>query len=101
MKKQVNHMDIQHSENQQQGEFFMERDGRRVGELTYAWRSPDQFVIDHTWVCPSMRGHGVARHLLDAAVAFARDKQVKIIPVCSYVVVMFQREASFADVWAK
>ncbi len=94
-------MEIQHSHNNQKGEFFIEREGRRVGELTYVWKGEQQFVIDHTWVCPSMRGHGVARHLLDAAVAFARDKQVKIIPVCSYVVVMFQRDPSFADVWQK
>lgn len=91
-------MDIQHQDNGQSGEFFMELHQRRVGELTYSWNGQDKFVIGHTWVCETMRGYGVARRLLDAAVAFARERQVKIVPVCSYVVVMFQRDPSIADV---
>ena len=57
-------------------------------------------MADHTWVDNSLRGQGVARQLLDALVAFAREKQLKIVPTCSYVDVMFQREAEFADVVA-
>ncbi len=43
---------------------------------------------------------GVARKLLDVLVEFAREKQLKIVPTCSYVEVMFKRDQSFADVVA-
>lgn len=48
----------------------------------------------------SLRGQGVARQLLDILVEFAREKQLKIIPTCSYVDVMFKRDQSLADVVA-
>lgn len=93
-------MDIQHHEKDQRGAFVIPENGTRLGELTYVWQGEDKFAIDHTWVNPEARGRGVARELLDAAVEFARSKQVKIVPVCSYVASMFQRDPSFADVAA-
>jgi predicted GNAT family acetyltransferase len=42
----------------------------------------------------------VARLLLDTLVDFSREKNLKIIPTCSYVDVMFRREKSFEDVAA-
>ena len=93
-------MQIQHQETQRGGEFFIERDGRHIAEITYQYQNEATIVADHTWVDNSLRGQGVARQLLDTLVAFAREKQLKIVPTCSYVDVMFQREAEFADVMA-
>ncbi len=93
-------MQIQHQETQRGGEFFIERDGRHIAEITYQYQNEATIVADHTWVDNSLRGQGVARQLLDVLVAFAREKQLKIVPTCSYVDVMFQREAEFADVVA-
>lgn len=91
-------MEIQHQEQQQKGEFFLEaNDGKRTAELTYFWNSSDHLTIDHTWVDDSLRGQGAAKKLFDAAIAFAREKHAKIIPVCSYAAVMFQRDQSIAD----
>ncbi|MGE8564752.1 MAG: GNAT family N-acetyltransferase, partial [Acinetobacter bohemicus] len=52
------------------------------------------------WVDDSLRGQGVARQLLDVLVEFAREKNLKILPTCSYVEVMFRRDESFSDVKA-
>ena len=93
-------MQIQHQKTQRGGEFFIERDGRHIAEITYQYQDEATIVADHTWVDNSLRGQGVARQLLDVLVAFAREKQLKIVPTCSYVDVMFQREAEFADVVA-
>ena len=93
-------MQIQHQQTQRGGEFFIERDGRHIAEITYQYQDEATIVADHTWVDNSLRGQGVARPLLDVLVAFAREKQLKIVPTCSYVDVMFQREAEFADVVA-
>ena len=93
-------MQIQHQQTQRGGEFFIERDGRHIAEITYQYQDDHTILADHTWVDLTLRGQGVARQLLDILVAFAREKQLKIVPVCSYVDVMFQREAEFADVVA-
>ena len=93
-------MQIQHQETQRGGEFFIERDGRHIAEITYQYQDDHTILADHTWVDLTFRGQGVARQLLDILVAFAREKQLKIVPTCSYVDVMFQREAEFADVVA-
>ena len=43
----------------------------------------------------------MARQLLIRLAEFAREKQLKIMPTCSYVVVRFKRDhAAFADVAA-
>ena len=93
-------MQIQHQESPRGGEFFIERDGRHIAEITYQYQDDHTILADHTWVDLTLRGQGVARQLLDILVAFAREKQLKIVPTCSYVDVMFQREAEFADVVA-
>ena len=93
-------MQIQHQQTQRGGEFFIERDGRHIAEITYQYQDDHTILADHTWVDLTLRGQGVACQLLDILVAFAREKQLKIVPTCSYVDVMFQREAEFADVVA-
>ena len=94
-------LNIQHQENEHNGIFFIEQDqGLKVAEMTYRWQDDTHIVADHTWVDDSLRGQGVAHQLLDQLVAFAREKGIKIIPTCSYVVVMFQRKKEFSDVAA-
>ena len=92
-------MMAQHSDNGKTGAFFKaDASGRRVAEISYIWNGGEQIEANHTWVDDSLRGQGVARQLLDTLVEFAREKQLKIVPTCSYVEVMFRREKSFADV---
>lgn len=94
-------MQFQHEDNAQQGMFFLnDTQGKRIAEISYQWAEPNRIIADHTWVDDSLRGQGVARKLLDALVEFAREKQLKITATCSYVVVMFERDKSLADVAA-
>lgn len=88
----------QHEERDGRGVFFIERDGARVGEMTYRRLGDTRILIDHTEVDPALRGKGVARALLDAAVGWARQHGVKISATCSYVLVQFQRDSSLSDV---
>ena len=66
------------------GAFFIEKDGKRVAELTYAESGGDA-IVDHTWVDPAIRGGGDARRLVESLVAWARANNRKIVPHCSYV----------------
>lgn len=94
-------MQFQHINHSNKGEFFLENEqGQRIAEISYVWSGEHKIIADHTWVDDSLRGQGMARQLLDTLVEFAREKQLKIVPTCSYVDVMFRREQSFADVVA-
>ena len=93
-------MQFQHRDDGQQGEFFaVNEHPQRIAEISYVWRGEHQIIANHTWVDDSLRGQGVARQLLDVLVAFAREKNLKIIPTCSYVEVMFRRDKTLADVF--
>ncbi len=91
-------MIVQQRDNEHKGEFFVEQAGERLAEMTYSWAGTDKFIIDHTDVSDTLRGQGVGRYLLDAAVQFARDRQVKIIPLCPFAKSVFQKDANIQDV---
>lgn len=89
---------IEHQETGSRGAFHIQRNGQRMAEMTYSRTHPALAVIDRTYVDPSLRGHGVARQLQDAMVAWARETGTKVIPVCSYVKAQFDRDPSIRDV---
>lgn len=91
-------MQIQHQTSQQGGAFIYIQNEQRLAEMTYQWRDAVTIVVDHTWVDETLRGQGVARQLLDHLVAFTREKNLKVVAICSYVEVIFRRDSSLADV---
>lgn len=93
-------MQVQHVEDGEGGIFQIEEQGVRLAEMTYRRLGPSHILVDHTLVDPSLRGKGVARLLLDTAVAWARQSGTKISATCSYVLLQFARDPSLADVRA-
>ena len=92
-------MEIRREASGNRGAFFVEQDGKRVAEQTFSM-GPDGkvLIIDHTEVDESLRGQGMARKLTEATVLWARGAGVKIVPVCPFAKVVFEREPSFRDV---
>ena len=60
--------EISHSDTGSRGVFFLERDGRRVAELTYTM-SAGAALVDHTYVEPHLRGGTIAPSLVEAVCA--------------------------------
>jgi predicted GNAT family acetyltransferase len=89
--------DIRHESGEGYGAFFIEREGRRIAELTYRMTGADA-MVDHTWVDPKLRGRGDAARLVEAVVEWARREHVKLVPACSYVRAVFARKPEYADV---
>lgn len=80
--------------------FFIDAGGQRLAEMTYEKERPGVIVLDHTWVSGELRGQGMARRLLDALVAWARESQTRVVPTCSYAVKVFREDPSIRDVLA-
>ena len=92
-------MHITQQDDGKHGEFTVHDGNTPIGELSYVWRDAATLAIHHTGVIDTYKGQGIARQLLNAAVAFAREKNVQIVPVCSYVKAVFEKDKSLGDVW--
>jgi predicted GNAT family acetyltransferase len=91
---------VRHLPGPTRGAFVIERDGRRLAEMTYVRAGAERVIIDHTAVVDTLRGEGAGLRLLEAAVGWARAAGLKVIPVCPFAKSMFEREASLRDVLA-
>ena len=94
-------MHITQHDDGKRGEFLAHDGSTHVGELSYVWTDSATLTIHHTGVIDAYKGQGIARQLLHAAVAFAREKNCKIVPVCSYVKAVFEKDKSLGDIWHK
>lgn len=90
---------IRHLRSDNRGEFVMERDGVRVGELLYSLAG-SRMTILHTEVAPALRGSGAAAKLIESAVRLARAENLKIASRCSYASAVLARTPAYADVRA-
>ncbi len=91
-------MEITRTENGHKGQFTAFLDGEQAGLMTYSWAGEDRFIIDHTEADPKFSGRGVGKSLVLAAVDYAREKKVSIIPLCPFAKSVFQRVKEIQDV---
>lgn len=91
---------IQHSEDGHRGRFFIQLEGVDVAEMTYVWSGDSRFIIDHTEVSDVLRGTGAGKKLVAAGAAYAREKGVKILPLCPFAKRVMEGDADYADVLA-
>lgn len=92
---------LKREEQDHRGSFSLSRDGARLAEMTFTRTNPGLVIIDHTEVSDELRGQGVARKLLDAAVAWARETNTKFVPVCPYAKAQFDKDPSIGDVLSR
>lgn len=76
-----------------------EQNGEKLGEITWTLLG-DVMVMDHTYVSETLRGQGIAKKLLDTAASYARENELKMDAVCSYVVTAFNKSNEYDDVKA-
>jgi predicted GNAT family acetyltransferase len=93
-------INIAHEEEGGRGAFFIEREGIRLAQMTYSRTGDDLVIIDHTEVNEKLQGLGIARRLLDSAVAWARSTKTRVIATCPYAKAQFEKDASIRDVLA-
>ena len=94
----MNH--IQHERAGHRGAFFLERDGERLAQMTYTVAGT-RVIIDHTDVDDRLRGTGMGRKLVDAAVQWARKENAHLMPLCPYAKSVFDKTPEYSDVLVK
>ncbi len=78
--------------------FYIEQEGKTVAEMTYSWAGADKIIIDHTEVNERLKGQGAGKELVGRAVEFAREKGLKIIPLCPFARSVFNKTPEYSDV---
>lgn len=92
-------MDIKQVDNGKKGAFYMEINDLKVAEMTYSHAAPNKIIIDHTEVSDTLKGQGVGYKLVDAAVAYLRANNLKVIPLCPFANAVFKKKhEQYADV---
>ncbi|HEV8150010.1 MAG TPA: GNAT family N-acetyltransferase [Gemmatimonadales bacterium] len=67
------------------------------GKLLYEVRAPAVLDLHYTEVPSALRGQGIAGALVEAACEYARARELRLIPSCSYVAWWFSQHPEQRD----
>jgi len=93
-------MNIQQSEDGNQGNFYIEENEKQLALLTYKKSGDGVITIDHTEVDSNFRGKNIGEDLVAEAVKFARENNLKIVPTCPFAKKVIDDKPEFQDVLA-
>lgn len=84
--------------NDRKGFFYIEVDGKQEAKMTFVFAGPHKIIIDHTEVNEGNNGKGFGKKMVTKAVEYAREKNIKIIPLCPFAKKVFEKTPEFSDV---
>jgi predicted GNAT family acetyltransferase len=88
---------VQRNEGEEQ---FETQVGGETAVLTYAEQHGKLYLL-HTQVPEAMEGHGVGGALVRAAMDFAAEKGVKVVPFCPFARAWLQRHPQYEEMVAQ
>lgn len=91
-------MEIELKELDAKGHAMARKNKVKAGMMTYSIAGPELIIIDHTDVEPAFNGKGVGKQMLYKIVEMARQKKIKIIPLCPFASAMFRKFEDIRDV---
>ncbi len=74
------------------GSIQMRDNNISVGKLSFTVVELNVIKVTHTFVNEDYRGQGIAAKLVDALIEYCTAEGLSIIPVCSYIVKLAQRD---------
>ena len=90
-------MTILHREDKNEGVFYIEENGEALAEMVYK-KEQGIMIIQHTEVDDSLRGKNIGFQLVEQGVNYAREAQLKIVPLCTFAKKVIERNKQFADI---
>lgn len=89
---------VQHQQQGHKGIFFLQDDGERIAEMTYTMAGDTRMIIDHTGVDGAYGGQGLGTKLVEAAIFYARESSLTILPLCPFAKAQIQQHTEWQDV---
>jgi predicted GNAT family acetyltransferase len=93
MQVDLEKLEITHSPANDRFEVWI--DGK-LSKLDYIQEAKN-FVIAHVGVFPEHRGQGVAGKIVEAALQYARENRLRVIPMCSYAAAYIRRNPQYLE----
>lgn len=90
--------EVQLEVNDRKGFFYISIDGKTEAKMTFVFAGPNKIIIDHTEVNEGHNGKGFGKKMVTKAVEFAREKGIKIVPLCPFAKKVFDKTTEFNDV---
>lgn len=90
--------EVQLKINNKNGVFYIDKDGINQAKMTFVYSGENTIIIDHTEVNSENNGKGFGKMMVIKAIEFAREKKIKIIPLCPFVKSVFDKNSEFNDV---
>jgi len=90
--------EVQLEINDKKGFFHIDVNGKTEAKMTFVFAGPDKIIIDHTEVNEGNNGKGYGKKMVAKAVEYAREKNIKIIPLCPFAKKVFDKTPEFKDV---
>lgn len=88
---------IENKKEDTKGVFELILSGNRIGLLSYSQNQPQLMTIKHTEVDPEQQGNGYAKKLVEEAVQYARDNDMKINALCPYAKKVISSTPAYQD----
>jgi len=70
--------------------------GDKLSKMDYI-QDGKNFVITHVGVNPDLRGQGVAGKIVEVGLEYAKEKSLRVIPMCSYAAAYIRRHPEYAE----
>ncbi len=70
---------------------------RNSAELAYRIEG-NRIFLDSTYTPEKFRGKGVGAKLVDAAISYAKEKGLKVVPVCPFALEYFKKHPEHNEI---
>lgn len=84
--------------NDKKGYFYVKINNSIEAKMTFVFAGPHKIIIDHTEVNPGHNGKNFGKRMVEKAVSFAREKNLKILPLCPFAKKVFDKTPEYNDV---
>jgi uncharacterized protein len=84
--------------NDDSGFFFIEVDGKTEAKMTFKLDGNDKIIIYHTEVNQEHNAKGFGKLMVKKAVEYAREKNIKIVPLCSFTKSIIDKTPDYQDI---
>lgn len=91
-------MEILLNQGETKGFAIAREKDKSAGMMSYSIAGPELIIIDHTDIEKEFNGKNVGKQMLYKIVEMARERNVKIIPLCPFAAAMFKKLEDIKDV---
>lgn len=91
-------MNITQEESESKGRLVAVENDQELGEMTYSVAGKDLIIVDHTGIQKEQEGKGIGRALFIHLVEMVRKDGRKVMPLCPFTRMMFEKHRDKWDV---